>query len=166
MAGPTIAGAAPFQILFQGSLFADYFQIYLRDEAHPHLPSNYTDDAIARRLMAGRHAVILHTARNMTVPVRVEWHDRRPVFDPGPYQHVVEAGFDCPSGRLVLAGLTDAAAAAPRLAVKAGPLGLRASLSGLDTLSADGLDGEDRYLMQLWPGAEVAGVRVLKAWPG
>lgn len=155
-----------FKVLYQDGLFADYFQIYLRDEAHPDLPDDYTDDAIARRLVAGPHAVILHTARNMTVPVRVEWHDQRPAPDLEACQHVAEAGFDCPSGRLVLAGLTDYDPAAPRLAVKAGPVGVRASFSGLDTLDEDGLDGEDRYLVQLWPGAKPEGVHVLKSWPG
>jgi hypothetical protein len=155
-----------FKILYQGNLLADYFQIYLRDEAHPDLPDDYTDEAIASRLVAGPHAVILHTARNMTVPIRVEWHDQRPKVDLDAYQHVVEAQFDCPSGQLVLAGLTDYDPTAPRLSVKAGPLGVRASLSGLDTLSEDGLEGDDPYVVQLWPGAEPEGVRVLKAWPG
>ncbi|WP_265975712.1 hypothetical protein [Brucella intermedia] len=102
----------------------------------------------------------------MTVPIRVEWHDKRPAIDRDSYQHVVETHFDCPSGQLVLAGLTDYDPAAPRLSVKAGPLGVRASFSGLDTLSEDGLDGDDQYEVQLWPGAEPDGVRVLKAWSG
>lgn len=153
-----------FQTLYQGELFADYFQIYLRDEGHPELPDLYTDEMIARHLMVGPHAVILHTVRNMTVPVAVEWHDARPGLDLDAFQHVAEAGFDCPSGRLVLAGLTDYDPEAPRLAVTAGPIGVRASLSGLDTLSDDGLEGEDSYLLQLWPGAGPDGVQVLKAW--
>ncbi len=153
------------RILFEGELFADYFQIYLHDEDHPELPDDYSDEAIARHLMAGPHAVILQTARNMTVPVRVEWHDARPEAELDAFQHVVEAGFACPSGRLLLAGLTDYEPDAPRLQVTPGPLGGRASLSGLDRLSADGLEGDDRYLVQLWPEAGPDDVRVLKAWP-
>ncbi|CAN7249698.1 hypothetical protein [Neorhizobium sp. LjRoot104] len=152
------------KILYRGNLFADYFQIYLRDEAYPDLPDDYTDETIARRLMAGPHAVILHTARNMTVPIHVEWHDQRPILDLDSYQHVVEARFDCPSGQLVLGGLMDYDRTAPRLPVKAGPLGVRVSFSGLDTLSEDGLEGDDRYRVQLWPGAEPVGVQVLKEW--
>ncbi len=153
-----------FQILYQGNLFADYFQIYLRDEDHPDLPDDYTNETIARHLMAGPHAIIVHTARNMFVPLCVEWHHQRPAPDLDTYQHVVEAGFDCPSGQLLLAGLTDSESTSPRLAVKAGPLGVRVNLSGLDTLSEDGLEGDDHYLVQLWPGAEPGGVRVLKTW--
>ncbi|MEZ2223031.1 hypothetical protein [Rhizobium sp. RCC_161_2] len=153
------------KILYQGDLFADYFQIYLRDEAHPDLPDDYTDEVIARRLSAGPHAIILHTVRNMTVPVCVEWHDRRPATSLDAYQHVAESGFHCPSGQLVLAGLTDYGPTAPRLAVKAGALGVRVNMSGLDTLSEDELDGDDHYLVQLWPEAEPNDVRLLKSWP-
>jgi hypothetical protein len=152
-----------FEVLYDGNLPADYFQIYLRDDAHPDLPDDYTDEALSRRLMAGPNAVILHTVRNMTVPIRVEWHDQRPGPALDAFQHVVETRFDCPSGRLVLAGLTDYDLTAPRLSVKAGRLGMRANFSGLDTLSEDGLEGDDRYVVQLWPGGEREGVRVLKA---
>ncbi|WP_426129481.1 hypothetical protein [Pararhizobium sp. PWRC1-1] len=81
MTGPLAARTAMFKILYEGNLLADYFKIYLRDEAHPDLPDDYTNEVIARRLMAGPYAVILHTARNMTVPIRVEWHDKRPALD-------------------------------------------------------------------------------------
>lgn len=163
--GARAAGLPAPKILYQGDLLADYFQIYLRDTAHPDLPEDYTEAAIARRLVAGPYGVILHTARNMPVPIRVEWYDEPPAPDLAADQHVVEAGFDCPSGRLVLAGMTDYEPSAARLAVKAGRLGVRARLRGLDTLSADGLAGDDTYVIQLWPGAVADGVRVLKAWP-
>ncbi|MET3970870.1 hypothetical protein ABID62_006966 [Bradyrhizobium sp. S3.9.1] len=163
MTGSEVAAAPPFRVLYQGDVFADYFQIYLRDEAHPDLPDEYTDEVIARRLAAGPHAVILHTVRNMTVPVRVEWHHSRPAPNLDEYQHVAEAGFLCPSGQLVLAGLTDYDPTAPRLLAQAGPLGVRVNMSGLDSLRENGLEGDDRYLVQLWPGDEPDGVRVLKA---
>lgn len=166
MTGPLDARAALFKVLYEGNLFADYFQIYLRDEAHPDLPDDYTNEAFSRRLMTGPYAVIVQTVRNMTVPIRVEWHDKRPALDLDAFQHVVETHFDCPSGQLVLAGPTDYDPTAPRLSVKAGPLGVRASFSGLDTLSEDGLEGDDQYVVQLWPGDEPEGVRVLKAWSG
>ncbi|MDX3808954.1 hypothetical protein ACXIUS_14770 [Bosea thiooxidans] len=101
----------------------------------------------------------------MAAPIRVECHDQRPALDLDAFQHVVEACFDCPSGQLVPASLTDYDPTAPRLSVKAGPLGMRTSFSGLDTFSEDGLEGSDHYRMQLWPGAEPEAAHVLKAWP-
>jgi nucleoside-diphosphate-sugar epimerase len=167
-AAPALAqqrGDLMFQILYEGNLFADYFQIYLCDENHSDLPEAFTDEDIARRLVAGPQEVVVFTARNMHVPVRVEWHPQRPAPNLDGYQHVVEAGFACPSGRLVLAGLTDYIPSSPRLAVKTGVLGVRANMSGLDTLRENGLDGDDRYLVQLWPGTHPDAARVLKAWP-
>lgn len=160
------AGAGLSKILYQGEVLADYFQIYLRDEAYPDLPDDYSRDATNRRLVAGPNAVILHTVRNMPVPIRVEWHDQRPALDLEAYQHVVEARFNCPSGQLVLAGLTDYEPEAPRLSVNIGSLKVRANLSGLDTLSEDGLEGNDQYLLQLWPATEATAVDLLKVWSG
>jgi hypothetical protein len=150
--------------LYQGDIFADYFQIYLRDEAHSELPDDYTEENIARHLMAGPTGIIVHTARNVSVPVRIEWHDQRPTSDFDTFQHVVDAGFSCPTGQLVLAGMTDDVATSPRFSVKAGPLGVRISLSGLDTLSDNGLDGNDQYLVQLWPESKTSVLHMLKAW--
>jgi hypothetical protein len=150
--------------LFNGELLADYFQIYVRDQANSDLPATYSEEAISARLVMGPHAAVVHTARNMTVPVIVEWHDVRPRLEIERYQHVVEASFNCPSGVLVLAGMTDYEPTAQRFSVEAGSLGIRVNMSGLDTISEDGLGGEDHYLLQLWPGLELSGPRVLKAW--
>lgn len=154
------------RVLYRGTIFADYFQIYLRDDAHPDLPDDYSPESLARRLIVGRHGVIMQTARNMTVPVSVEWHDRRPAPDLGLYQHVVEASFEAPTGWLVLAGLTDDEASAPRLAVRPGPVGIVAGQAGLDTLSDDGLDGADRYDVMLWQAEASVPLTVRKSWPG
>ncbi|WP_265975711.1 hypothetical protein [Brucella intermedia] len=54
MTGALEARAAMFKVLYEGNLLADYFQIYLRDEAHPHLPDDYTDEAISRASRQGR----------------------------------------------------------------------------------------------------------------
>jgi hypothetical protein len=165
MMGSKAFGNGAPKVLHDGPVMADYFQIFLRDESDARLPTDYSEDVIARRLMVGPRAVVLHTLRNMPVPLRVEWSEGRPPVDSAAHQHIVEAGLACPSGRLVLAGMTDYEPAAPRLTVKAGPIGIRFCLSGLDTLSPDGLAGDDRYLVQLWSGPEAEEVRVIKAWP-
>lgn len=164
MAVSAASGQNRSRSLFNGELFADYFQIYVRDQGRPDLPATYSEEAISARLVVGPHAAVVHTARNMTVPVIVEWHDVRPPSETERYQHVVEASFNCPSGVVVLAGMTDYEPTAQRLSVKPGPLGIRVNMSGLNTISEDGLDGRDRYLIQLWPGQELSGPRVLKAW--
>jgi hypothetical protein len=166
MAASAACGRTAPRLLHEGDLMADYFQIYVRDQNHPDLPADYRTEAIDGRLTMGPHAAILYTARNMPVPVTVEWHDVKPPPALERYQHVVEGSFTCPSGTLILAGLTDYDPTATRMAVDPGPLGIRANISGLDTISEDGLHGCDSYLLQLWPGIESAGPRILKAWEG
>ncbi len=73
-------------------------------------------------------------------------------------------GVQLPTGQLVLAGMTDDESTSPRLNVKSGLLGVRVCYSGLETLSEDGLDGEDQYLVQLWPEEKSLALHVLKAW--
>jgi hypothetical protein len=68
------------------------------------------------------------------------------------------------SGRDRILYVPDYEPTAQRLSVKAGPLGIRLNMSGLDTISEDGLDGRDRYLIQIWPGQELSGPLVLKSW--
>ncbi len=150
--------------LYDAELFADYFQIYLRDEAHPELPDEVTEATLACRLALAPYGMVLHTARNTTVPVRVEWHAQRPDPVLEDFHYVVEAGFDSPSGKLVLAGITDYEPEAARLDVPPGPIAVRVSMSGLDTISDDGLDGGDHYRIQLWPRTGSADVQILKGW--
>lgn len=163
MAVSATSGQSGPKSLFNGELLADYFQIYVKDRANPDLPATYSEDATSDRLLMGPHAAVVHTARNMTVPVTVEWYDVRPRLEIERYQHVVEGGFNCPSGVLVLAGMTDYEPTAQKFSVKAGPLGIRVNMSGLDTISEDGLDGSDQYLVQLWPCQELSGPLVLKS---
>ena len=78
-----------------------------------------------------------------------------------PFSMSWEAGFTAPSGTVVLGGLTDQLDTAPHLPIISGSVGVIATFSGLDTLSEDELEGDDRYAVHVWPGA-VDGVRVLR----
>jgi hypothetical protein len=49
------------------------------------------------------------------------------------------------------------------LTLSPGSYRVRALFAGLDTVSADGLDGGDRYLVVLWPGPAMA-LTIVKQW--
>jgi hypothetical protein len=157
------------EVLFDGELFADYHQIYLCDAAEPGLSEDYGDETMVRRVQAAPGSIIVHTARNMTVPLRVALHPSRPALDLDAFQHVVETTLACPSGELIVAGLMDYAPDAARVKVGAAALGVLVTFQDLDKLSEDGLEGDDRYAVHLWPepvqGGATPDVRVLKAWP-
>jgi hypothetical protein len=145
-------------------IFADYHQLYLTDdEVQAFMPEVVTDDDIERRLAAAPHIIVVHTERNMDVPVTVQIHESEPSLDLAAWDHVAECSLDVPSGRIVIAGCTDYLPEASRFAVAPGSYRARVCYGGFDTLSADGLDGDDHYVIQLWQ-APPADLRVVKQY--
>lgn len=147
------------------SLFADYFQFYIQDEsADGNLSDAWTKEATDRLLAIAPGTIGIGTVRNMDVPVAVQILETEPDDDSSEWDYVVEASLDVASGRLVIAGCTDYFPDAQRIEVAPGGYRARVSYGALDTLSADGLQGDDHYRLQLWPAASTP-VRVLKHRP-
>lgn len=137
-------------------LFADYFQFYLQDEhVNGNLSDAWTNEATDRMLAIAPGVVGVGTARNMDVAVTVEIFDDEPARDFGAYDHVVECAIVITSKSIVVAGCTDYFPDALRILVKPDTYRVRVSYANLDSLSADGLDGDDTYRVQLWPAAYV-----------
>lgn len=144
------------------SLFADYFQFYIQDDAAVgDLSSSWTEETVVRLLAIAPGTIGIGTVRNMHVPVTIEIHDREPEDDFSDWDHVVDATLDVSSGRIAVAGCTDYFPDAKRIEIPSGSYRVRASYGALDTLSKDGLSGDDHYRVQLWPGSPTA-VQVLK----
>jgi hypothetical protein len=152
--------------VFDGALFADYHQVYLSDAVNPPtLPDEWRDEDLRRRVTLADRALVLSTARNMEVPVTVELHAARPMPDLALVDHAVEASLRVPSGKLVIAGLTDEMKTAARIAVPKGELRVLVLFTGLGSLSEDGLAGDDRYTVHLWP-EKAGGTVVHRQWQG
>jgi hypothetical protein len=146
------------------SLFADYFQFYLQDEAASgDLSQSWDEEATERLLAVAPGTIGVGTVRNNSVPVLLEIHDQEPNDDLRAWDHVVECSLDVSSGRVVIAGCTDYFPDAARIVVAPGHYRARVSYGALDTLSEseDGLNGDDRYRVQLWLAAPMA-PRVVK----
>jgi hypothetical protein len=144
------------------NLFADYFQFYPQDEsAEGDLSDSWTDEATDRLLAVAPGTVGVGTVRNMEVPVRVDVLEGEPPLDAEEWDHMTECSIQIDSGRLVVAGCTDYFPEATRIPLAPGTYAVRVSYGGLASLSADGLDGDDHYRVQLWPGGATA-ARVLK----
>jgi hypothetical protein len=147
---------------FELSLFADYFQFYIQDEAATgDLSQAWNDEATDRLLAVAPGTLGIGTARNMDVPVTVEIREDEPEDDSADWDHVVEASLDVESGQIVVAGCTDYFPDATRIEVAPGSYRVRTSYGALDTLSEDALSGDDRYRLQLWPATAIT-VRILK----
>ncbi len=136
----------------QFTLFADYFQFYLQDEsAYGDLSDAWSEEAVARLLAVAPGVVGIGTARNMDVPVSIEVLEHPGAVDFEEWEHVVECSLVVESGRIVVAGCTDYFPEASRIHVKPATYRVRACFSGLSQVSDDGLSGEDKYRILLWP---------------
>ena len=143
-------------------LFADYFQFYIQDETSDGIDGESWPEADSDRMLAvKKRAIGVGTVRNMDVPVTIEVVDSEPTRDAADWDHVVECSIDLPSGKLVVAGCTDYVPDAVRIELPHGTYRARISYGSLTSVSEDGLDGDDRYRIQLWPGSTIA-VHVVK----
>lgn len=135
------------------SVFADYFQFYLLDEtAQEEAGILWTEEAVERMLVAQGRTVGIGTARNMAVPVAISVLRVEPENDFDAWDMVNDCSLSLPSGTLVILGGTAYFPDAPRMTLEPGDYRVRVSYAGLGTLSADGLEGDDFYRIQLWPG--------------
>jgi len=137
-------------------LFADYFQFYLQDEvADGNLSGAWSPEAVKRMFAVSEGIVGIGTVRNTDVPVLLEFLDSEPVADFERFDHIVEGSLTIKSGPLVVAGCTDFFPDAKRFDLDPGTYKVRLSSSGLSSLSEDGLDGQDHYLVQLWQASVI-----------
>jgi hypothetical protein len=143
-------------------IFADYHQFYLWDQQMAReAPTDWTDADVARRLKAAPNVVVVSPVRNMTVPVEIEVHASEPPFRGDAWDHIAECSLDLPSGQLQVHECTGGQVASFKVAP--GTYRVRAFYGALGSLSADGLEGKDHYLVVLWP-APPRELVVLKEW--
>lgn len=137
-------------------LFADYHQFYLQDEqASGDLSDSWTEQAHIDLFALALGTIGIGTASDMDVPVTVEVHNSEPenVFEE--WDHIIECSIDIPSGKIVVAGCTDYFPDAARISVDPGVYQVRVFYAGLDSVSADCSESNDRYQVALWPGQAI-----------
>jgi hypothetical protein len=147
---------------YQLTLFADYHQFYIQDEnVDGNLSDAWTDEAVERLLAVAPGTVRIGTVRNVDLPVTIAVLEREPALDADKFDQVVECSIVVESGAIVVAGCTDYFPGAARIKIPSGPYRVRASFEGLKSVSANGLEGNDHYHLQLWPGP-MGTVEILK----
>jgi hypothetical protein len=137
---------------YELTLFADYHQFYIQDEnADGNLSDAWTHEAVERLLAIAPGTVGIGTVRNVDVPVTIAVLERDPGLDAHSFDQVVECSIAVESGAIVAAGCTDYFPDAARIKIPSGPYRVRVCFEGLDSVSANGLEGNDQYHLQLWP---------------
>jgi len=155
-------GSLTFQVR-KFERFADYHQFYLWDPStNPLAPQNYTNEDVDRRIKVGPHVVVIQPERNMTVRVVVELHDSEPPFNMEKWDHIAEASLHLPTGHLQVHECCGGSVA--EFHVEPGWYRVRSFHGEFATIEEDGLEGDDRYLVVMWPAAD-ADVCVIKQGP-
>ena len=144
------------------SLFADYYQFYLQDEpVKGDLSDAWTNDAVSNLLAVAPGTIGVGTVRNMDVPVEVKIVESEPMETFDEWDQVNECDIEIQSGTIVIAGCTDYFPDAARIQVEPGSYRARLYYGQLNSLSEDGLDGDDHYRVVLWK-REPKGMEVVK----
>lgn len=146
-------------------LLADYYQFYVEDdEANADWTGAWTDETVLDGAVAVPGAIVVRTARDQWVPVRLSVLDAEPPLELEGSDHAVEASVEVRSGRLVVAGCTDDFRTADRITVQPGSYRVRVLYRNIDPATASDA-AEDSYELLLWPGSAQP-ARVLKRHTG
>ena len=146
------------------TVFADYFQYVLMDEAsEDDFSTIWTEEALKRMLAVGNGALCPGTLRNVEVAVQIVLHEQEPAMNLAECDHAVEASIHIPSGRLVVMSCTGYLPDAPRVAVQSGTYRILSVATGIDSIKNEWEPAEDKYVVHLWLG-EAREPRLLKHW--
>lgn len=141
-------------------IFADYHQFYLWDKnAAADAPTDYNEEDIRRRIKAAPHVVVIQPARNVEVPVEVEFFAEAPFLDAASWDHIAEASLELSSGVLEIHECTGGPI--DELHLTPGTYRVRGYYGRLSEISENGLEGSDHYYLAVWPAA-FSEVEVLK----
>jgi hypothetical protein len=150
------------------TVLADYCTVLIQDvEADLGQPDRPWFEAQATDWINTAPGVVaVGAARPFDVPFTIDVR-RAPPADDAELQHadhVTQAALTVTSGRLVITSSleNDLDSQVP---LASGTYAVRIYSHGLNTLSEDSLEGDDRYHVVLWPTAETQPAQVLKRYP-
>jgi hypothetical protein len=131
-------------------VFADFHQFLIGDPSADWGDLRWSPQAVDEMFVQGDGYVAVGTARNMPVPVTVRLVGALQAVSGG-WDRVREGTLRVTSGEVVVMGVTDNGASGGRLAVPSGAYRLRVLYGNLNSLSDDGLSGDDDYVIELAP---------------
>lgn len=155
----------------QIELFADNFQIQIQEQVDDcDYPEDWNDSLLTQLYVAGVNILAIGTVRDLDVDLTVEIYqeamdEKERLTDPDmeEYDHVVQCNINIPSGKLLITGCSTDYEETTKLNLKPGQYGARIFWSGLDSTDDMGFEGDDRYLIKLYPETYFE-ERILKAW--
>ena len=147
------------------TLSVTYSQIYIEDYTcsfhfHSHA---WHDEEVESMLCVGRNFLILGTVSSIQVPFFFSVLKNEPEIDLSDWDHINKCSIEIESG-LLISGDFDTESEMLRISLDKGVYGVFVCYKGLNTISQDGLAGDDSYHVFLWPTAEHIPKQVVKTW--
>lgn len=145
-------------------IYASYFQFVVKDINSKEDISYLWNEGTARDLfVVGNEVIVVGTARDQMVPVSVEITENfNQDDDYESFDQVIECGIPIPSGKLIVMGIMDYLPDVIPIVVLPGYYGIRVYYEGLNTISSDGLGGDDKYKVVLNRTENIVVPRFLK----
>lgn len=152
-------------------VFADNFQFQIQDQKEEcEFPEEWNDRLLTQMYAAGERVIGICTVRDLDVEVSIVIHsdkmdekDVHKIPDLTEYDHVAQCNLELPSGAFILTGCTEFYDDANKIRVEPGQYGVRIFWSNLDSIDELGFEGDDRYIIEMWPDTQFE-PQVLKAW--
>lgn len=148
----------------------DYSSVYVLDQSYLHIPlplTTVTNQEVKNLLKVGdQKSFVIYTVRDMDVNFTIETCKSRPEITFDEWDHINECGIYLGSGILYIQSVTDIPEESFNIELPSGYYGGLICYKNLYKVALDRLDGEDSYVLYLWPEDEYLPVKVLKRWPG
>lgn len=136
-------------------IFADYFQLYLMDDAAEDDTSEiWTEAALDAKLAVSESTLAVGTFRNVHVNFELEVLERKPNIDLEEWDHASLGYINLPSGICAVFGCTDYLPDAKRITVSKGQYAALSLAKGLDSIVTEWDEADDFYKVILWPSKE------------
>lgn len=153
------------------TIFADNFQFMLQDLLEDcEFPEDWNDSLLTRLFSCGNKIIGIGTVRDLDCDLTLEVYadrmdERLQQQDPemNQYDHVAQCNIEIPSGKLLVTGCTTNLEDCTKIEVIPGQYGVRIFWSNLSNTDALGFEGDDTYLVQLWPDTHFDEA-ILKFW--
>lgn len=140
-------------------LNADYFQLYIYD-AHLDLTkveigADWCTKEDHQRMFSikeGNRYLVMSTFRNFLVPVEVLlFEEKPPIHSMIEWDQINECAFYAESGAILIRGLGNEDKDGLTITTKVQSWRVRLYYGGQATIDEMGIDGNDRYRIELWP---------------
>lgn len=157
--------------VYEISVFADNFQFQIQDQVEDCEYPVFWNDALLTQLYICGHRIIgIGTVRDLDVDVVIEVYqdsldedEANALPELSDFDHAVQCNIELPSGKMLVTGCSTGYDETTKLELPARFYGVRIFWSGLERTDELGFEGDDRYLIQLFPDTNFQ-ERVLKSW--